>query len=141
MSNSNPKYFELELPTADHSWTGITAVLTAGENLAIGDACYLKAADSKMWKADADAAATMPCIALATATIAADALGRFLLLGLMRDDSWTWTPGGLPYPHTTPGNPTQTIPSGSGDQVQVIGVALTSNIILFNPSYELVEVS
>jgi hypothetical protein len=138
---SDVRYFEIELPTADHSFTGVVAVLTAGENLAIGDACYLKAADSKMWKADADAESTMPCIALAGGTIAADANGQFLLLGFIRDNSWAWTAGGLLYPHTTPGNPTQTCPSGSGDQVQVIGVAVTADIILFNPSYELVEVS
>jgi len=132
---------QLELPTEDLSSRGIIAVLTAGENLVIGDAVYVKAADSKIWKADANAVLTMPCIALATATIPSDAEGRFLLLGFMRNNSWTWTPGGLLYPHTTPGNPTQTAPVGPGDQVQVIGVALTANIILFNPSYELVEMS
>lgn len=138
---SNSRYFEIELSTADHSWSGIVAVLTAGENLAFGDAVYVKAADSKMWKADSNALATMPCIALATGTIAADAEGIFLLLGFMRDNSWGWTIGGLLYPHTTPGTPTQTAPAGSGDQVQVVGVAITANILLFNPSYELVEVS
>jgi len=126
--------------TSDHTWSGITAVMTAGENLAIGDAVYAKS-DGKMWKADANAAATMPVVALATGTINADATGEFLLLGFMRDDSWAWTVGGLLYGHTTPGNPTQTAPSGSGDQVQVIGVAITAHILLFNPSYELVEIS
>lgn len=137
---SSRRYLVLELPTADHSFTGILAILTAGESLAFGDAVYLNAADSKAWKADANAAATMPCIALATATINADTEGRFLIRGFMRDNSWSWTPGGLFYPDTTPGNPTQTVP-GPGKQVQVIGVALTSAILLFSPSYELVEVS
>lgn len=126
--------------TGDHSWSGITAVMTAGENLAIGDAVYAKS-DGKMWKADADAAGTMPVVALATASISADATGEFLLLGFMRDDTWNWTLGGLLYGHTTPGNPTQTRPSGAGDQVQVIGIAITADILLFNPSYELVEIS
>jgi len=138
---SNPRYFELELPTVDNSCTGTTAVLTAGENLAFGDAVYVKAADSKMWLADSDVVTTMPCVALAAAAISANALGRFLILGFMRDDAWGWTAQGLLYPHTTGGNPTQTRPSGSGDQVQVLGIAITATIILFNPSYELVEIA
>lgn len=126
--------------TSDHTWTGVTATMTAGEGLVIGDAVYAKS-DGKMWKADADAAATMPVVALATATINADATGEFLLLGYMRDDTWTWTVGGLFYGSVTPGNPTQTAPSGTGDQVQVIGVAITADILFFCPSLELVEIS
>lgn len=125
---------------SDHIWLGTTATLTAGEALVIGDVCYAKS-DGKMWKADADAAATMPVVAMATGTIAADATGEFLLLGYIRDDTWNWTVGGLLYAHTTPGNPTQTAPSGTGDQVQVLGVAVTADIIFFCPSLELVEIS
>ncbi|MBA7541624.1 hypothetical protein ES705_33940 [subsurface metagenome] len=32
-------------------------------------------------------------------------------------------------------------PTTSGEQVQVVGIAITADIILFNPSYELVEVA
>lgn len=126
--------------TSDHSWSGVTATLTAGENLVIGDVVYAKS-DGKMWKADADAVTTMPGVALATGTINANATGEFLLLGYMRDDTWNWTVGGYLYVSTTPGNPTQTAPSGSGDQVQVLGVAITADIIYFCPSLELVEIS
>lgn len=126
--------------SVDHGWHGIAAILTAGENLAIGDVGYIKN-DGKVWKADANAAATMPVIVLATGTIAADAEGEFLLSGYMRDDSWDWTVGGLTYCDTTAGALTQTAPAGSGDQVQVVGVAITADIILFNPSYVLVEIS
>lgn len=138
---SNPRYFELELPTADQRFTGIIALLTAGENLAFGDAVYLKASDSKMWKANSNSLSTMPCIALATATIAADAQGRFLMFGFMRKDAWTFTPKGFIYVHTTGGNPTQTMPSGTGKQVQILGVAQTANIIFITPSFEIVEIS
>lgn len=126
--------------TSDHTWSGITATLTAGENLTIGEIVYAKS-DSKMWKGDADAAATMPVIAVATGTINADATGEFLLFGFFRDDTWNWTVGGLLYCDTTAGALTQTAPSGSGDQVQVVGVAITADIIYFNPSLELVEIS
>ncbi|GAJ17963.1 unnamed protein product, partial [marine sediment metagenome] len=42
---------------------------------------------------------------------------------------------------TDPGALTQTAPAEATDQVQVVGVAITADIILFNPSYELVEIS
>jgi len=126
---------------ADHTWSGITAVLTAGTALTIGQAVYC-GGDSKMELADADAAASMPVIALATGTIAENDTGEFLLHGFFRDDSWTWTIGGLLYPSLTPGALTQDV-SGytTPDQVQVVGIAITATIILFNPSYELVEIS
>ena len=126
--------------TGDHSWSGITAVMTAGTALVLPNACYV-GSDSKMEKADADAAASMPVVALATGTIAENATGEFLLLGFFRDDTWNWTPGGLIYASCTAGELTQTAPAGTGDQVQVVGVALTADIILFNPSLELVEIS
>lgn len=134
---------KLRLITAlgsDHSWSGITTILTAGEDLTIGQVGYIKS-DGKVWKADADAAATMPVAVLATGTVAAGAQGEFLLLGAMRDDTWDWTGGGLLYCDTTAGALTQTAPSGTGDQVQVVGIAITAHIILFNPSYELVEMA
>ncbi|MBA7574412.1 hypothetical protein ES708_16218 [subsurface metagenome] len=126
--------------TADHTWSGITAVLTAGAALTIGQACYV-GDDGKMELADADAAASMPVVALATETIAENDPGEFLLLGFFRDDDWNWTPGGLLYASTDPGALTQTAPAGATDQVQVVGIAITADIILFNPSYELVEIS
>ena len=127
--------------TSDHTWSGMTATLTAGENLALGDVGYIKS-DGMVWKANAGAASTMPGVVLATGTITAEDEGEFLVLGFMRrDDSWDWTPGGLIYCDTTSGALTQTAPSESGDQVQVVGMAITADIILFSPSYELVEVS
>lgn len=125
----------------DHTWSGKTAKMTAGIALAFGEAVYV-GGDSKMEKALADAATHMPAIALATGTIDEDADGEFLLLGYMRDDSWTWTPRGLLYiDKTTAGLITQTAPALSTEQVQVVGVAITADIILFNPSYELVEIT
>jgi len=128
--------------TADHTWSGITAVLTAGTALTIGQAVYVGSADSKMELAKADATATMPCIAIATGSIADNAAGEFLLHGFFRDDDWNWTIGGLIYiSEATAGLLTQTRPATTGNQVQIVGIAITADIILLNPSYELVEIS
>jgi hypothetical protein len=119
---------------ADHAYSGEYVTATAGEAVAIGDVCYWKS-DSKFWKADADAEATTKgLLAMATATISAAASGVFLLRGYIRDDSWAWTVGNPLYVSTTPGNPTATRPSGTGDQIRVVGFAKHADYIWFNPS-------
>lgn len=127
--------------TASHTWSGLTAVLTAGTALTIGQAVYV-GGDSKMELADKDLATTMPAIALCTPeTLANNAAGEFLMQGFFRDDTWNWTIGGILYVGDD-GALTQDV-SGytTGDQVQVVGIAITADIIHFNPSYELVKVS
>lgn len=127
--------------TSDHPVSGLLVeITTAGEDLVLGDAVYMKS-DGKMWKSDADLATTMPVMALAAETIATDALGQFLLQGFMYKEAWDWTIGGIIYASVTPGALSQTAPGGSGDQVQVVGIAMSADIIYFNPSYELVEIS
>lgn len=128
--------------TANNTWSGVSGVLTAGEVLALGNAVYLKGADSRTWKALATGTGTMPGIALATCATEAGTAYEFLLLGFMRHDAWSWSPGGLFYvDRTTAGGLTQTAPTTTGDQVQVLGVAITADIIYLCPSLELVEIS
>lgn len=122
-------------PASDHTWSGDTEPGTAGENVALGDVCYLKS-DGKWWIADADASTTMPGMRIATAAISADASGTFLKQGVFRDDSWNWTAGGTLYVSTagTGSTLTQTAPSGDQDCVQIAGYALTADVIMFDPS-------
>jgi hypothetical protein len=137
----NIRYFELEQPTADNSWTGVTAILTAGTALAFPNVVYF-GSDGKMELIDANAAATMPAVAIACGTIAENATGIFLLLGFIRYSTWTWTPGDWLYASAlAAGGIVSTAPAGSGDQVQVIGRAMTSDVILFQPSPVLVEIT
>ena len=133
---------ELPNPTVDHSAVGIIDDGTAGEALAIGDLCYFKS-DGKFWKCDADAETTSKgLLALATAAIAADALGVFLFYGKYRDDSWAWaTIGAELFISVTPGNPTATKPSGTGDIVRIVAHVVTADILFFNPSQTYLELS
>jgi len=110
----------------------------AGENLAKYDACYLNA-DEKWYKAVAGAVATMPVVAMSLQAIASDSSGTLLLFGLTRNTAWAWTIGGIIYASCTAGEVTQVAPSTTGNQVQVLGIAIEGSLILFNPSYELVE--
>lgn len=131
-------------PGSDHTYSGTVATMTAGENLTIGQLCYRKS-DGKWWLADADAATTMPGLAMATDSISADATGVFLLSGFLRDDTFDWTVGGLVYAGSgatsthTAGAINQAAPNGSGDQVQIIGYAYTADILYFNPSMLMLE--
>ena len=129
-----------EAPSSDHTATGVKCDFTAGESVVFGEVCYIKS-DGKMWKADADAEATSYCIAIALESISADASGSFLLIGVARDDSWAWTVGSPIYLSTTAGAMTQTAPSGSGDIVQILGIATHADRVYFKPDLVQVEIA
>jgi len=127
-------------PDSDHTASGIKTNLTAGEALVFGDVCYV-ANDEKMMKGDASAEATSMVIAIALESISSGASGEFLLIGIVRDDTWTWTVGSPVYLSTTTGALTQTAPSGNGEIVQVLGIATHADRIYFKPDLVQVEVS
>jgi len=58
----------------------------------------------------------------------------------MRDDTFAFTPGAQLYVSGTAGEITETAPIGSGDFVQVVGFALTADVIFFNPSPDYLEI-
>jgi hypothetical protein len=122
---------------------GLSATIsgTAGENLAEHDLCYLKS-DGKFWKAKADAEATMPGMVLAPSALSAEDPGDFIRRGEVTNAGWSWTPGGLIYAsEATAGALTQTAPSGSGEQLQIVGTALSATKIDFDPNMMLIEVA
>jgi len=143
-----PANMELDSsPGSNTTAYGITFQDTCGDAAghSFGQLVYRKS-DSKLWLADADSLYSMPVVAMAIATIAQNATGRYLAFGFARNDAWNWTvadgsaASGLIYASATAGASTQTAPSGSGDQVQVIGTAWTADIMLFNPAPVLVEI-
>jgi hypothetical protein len=126
-------------PASNQTATGDTVSATVDTNATGFAAALYQASDGNWDEADADAIATMPCRALALET----GTGTKLLLrrGWIRNDTWAWTPGAPVYVSTTTGGLTQTIPSGTGDQVQIVGYAETADILDFNPSMTIVEVA
>ena len=136
----NQFYIELDpTPTSDDSGSGIMSTVTVDTNATgIGAALYV-ASDGNLDEADASAAATMPCSALALET--GTGSKKVLLLGYMRNDGWNWTPGGIIYVSDTAGGLTQTVVSGSGEQAQEVGIATHADRMFFNPSYAMVEMS
>jgi len=128
------------LATADHTATGITTILTASESIAQGDLVYISG-NGTIGKADADAVAKMPAIGLAVAPISSSAQGVILLQGMFRDDTFNFTAGDRLFASTTDGGITATVPSGSSDVAQAVGVALSDDVIYFKPDMTLVEIS
>lgn len=112
----------------------------AGEILAFGHCAYLKAADVKFWKTDANAAATSVKVklVLAIGTLAADDAVEFMDEGLIRADTLFGAPltvGAPVYVSATGGELTQTAPAGAGTSwVRQVGIAISTTVIEFKPS-------
>jgi len=121
-----------------------TVTLTAAENLTSGNVVYVTS-QTKVAKACADSVAKMPATGIVVdAAVLANADVEVLLSGIIHLHSLApgWTVGGLIYVSKISGEMTQNV-SGfvGGDQVQVLGIAKEDDVILFNPSYVLVEIA
>lgn len=120
----------------DGTYSGITVSFIAGETLAFGQPVYMKS-DGKVWKADADAAATMPCVGIVVVGGNADATVNILTHGLVTETDWNWTVGATIYvADGTEGVLTATVGdlSDENDVVQVVGIAIHADSIFVNPS-------
>ena len=132
------------------AYSGITATFTAGEALSVGECVYLKAADTKMWKAVSGASGTglisaeIMCVAMAAAAIAADAAGVFLMQGFITTSGFpTYAIGETLYlpeaEHSSLNAPEGVAVDSTGDFVQVVGWASAVKTIFFNPNYTIIE--
>jgi hypothetical protein len=139
-------------PAADtYSVGSVVVTATAVSTTAIGSLCYLDA-NKQMALADADASATMPGLYMATAVITAGQPGVFLRSGIIHlhtlNPGWTaGEPAGLIYAGSgattshTAGAIAQAVPTGSGDQVQIVGVALDTDVLDFSPDKTVIELT
>jgi hypothetical protein len=128
-----------KLTGADHTCTGLTAQMLAGGSISAFDCVCIYSANGSVIKTDASAYATARAIGIAPAAISNTATGTVLLQGFIRDDSWSWTPGSPLYLSETQGAMTHTPPSTDGAFVQVVGVALTADVVYINPSMDVIE--
>ena len=127
------------LAGADHTSTGFTAQMLAGGAISAFDLVCIHTVTQEVVEADASAYATARVIGIAPAAISDTATGTILLHGFIRDDTWTWTTGGALYLSETAGAMTHTAPSTDGAFVQVVGVALSPDVVYFNPSMDVIE--
>ena len=127
------------LAGTDHTTTGITAQMLAGGAIAAFDLVCIHSTTQEVVEADASAAATSRVIGIAPAAISDTATGTVLLQGFVRDDTWAWTTGGALYLSETAGAMTHTAPTTDGAFVQVVGVALSPDVVYINPSMDVIE--
>jgi len=128
------------VPSLNQSGHGIKAIFTAGEALSVGDVVY-NGNDNRMYKADADLSTKVPARAICLESITSGSTGVFLLCGMFRNDSINITSGGRVYLSVTAGKYTVNPPSGSGDQLQILGWGITSTTMFFNPDLTVVELA
>jgi hypothetical protein len=128
-------------PATDSSYSGTTFTGTAGEILNAGKTVYLKS-DGKWWQSDADQSTTMFVMAVVYRYTAAEGTATLLQMGRYRLDSWNWATIGAPlYASTDKGDMTITRPSGAGDQIQVLGIVISADVVQFFPDLTMDEVN
>lgn len=125
----------MRVNTNDGTWSGITMNLTCHETIAFGQLVFVNS-DGEAALADADAAATMPAVAIAVVGGNAAATCTVLTHGTITETDWAWTAGQRLYVSETAGSIENTLSniSDTNDVVQIVGVALSGDTILFNPS-------
>jgi hypothetical protein len=115
---------------------GETIVLS-NVTLTQGSVYYLTS--STTWSlTDADTAAQSRNL-LGIALAYDETTSPLLIRGYYKNTSWSFTVGAPVYLSTTPGALTSTQPTGTGDIVRVVGYALATDEIFFNPSHEWIE--
>ena len=124
--------------SADGKYCGICETGTAGETLVFGNLVYFKAADSKWWKADANAAATSQVkLAICVLAANADAATKVMLWGKVNAAALypALTVGAAVYAGETGGNIQVTPPTTAPatDSIIVIGWANTADELFFSP--------
>lgn len=126
---------------SDDNYAGITI---DGRNNSGGvtqwDAVYINGS-SEFVLADANGSGTYPAVGLAVGTVAGGGATTVITHGVVRNDAWTWTVGGVIYLSTTAGGLTQSAPSTSGDKVQVMGIAISADEMLVMPQLTYITIT
>ena len=94
-----------------------------------GNPLYIES-DFHYHRADADSSTSMPCRALSLES--GNGSKKILLEGQVCNTDWNWNRGDV-YVSTISGALTQTYPTGDGDQIQIVGWALSANTMYFKP--------
>ena len=127
------------LGTTDHTFTGLSAQMLAGGAIAAFKLVCIHTTTQEVVTADASAYATARVIGIAPAAISDTATGTILLHGFIRDDTFNFTTGATLYLSETAGALTETAPTTDGAFVQVVGTALSPDVVYINPSMDVIE--
>jgi hypothetical protein len=125
----------------DHSYKGIVDVVAVGESVVFGQLLYFDWTEKEFKLAKADAVGTTPALAIALEDKSSGENCKLLRMGYIRDDSWEFAGSIVYLSDATAGAATTTVPSTSEHFVQRVGQAKSADIMYFNPSIDIGEVS
>jgi hypothetical protein len=109
-----------------------------GSGILTGSTYYLSSSNTWLLT-DADAASSSRNL-IAIATTGAGFNRGMLIRGYYRNTAWSFTVGAPVYLATSPaGGLTSTQPTATADIVRVVGYAIATDEIYFNPSQEWIE--
>jgi len=123
---------------ANDSTSGIRCILPAAQYTKFGQVGYINASGQVALGSNV-AIATASVVAMcANTSIIGGASGTWLLIGFQDYTLWNWTPGALLFLGTL-GQMTETAPITTDSVIQVLGRALSTRRVFFNPSLSQVE--
>jgi len=135
---------ELSIATAlgdDHTYVGITDSKAVGENVVFGDLLYFDWTAGEWKKAKADVYATARSRRIALETKGDGQACLMLVSGYIRDDdAFEFTTATVFLSITTAGATQSTVPSVAGNQIQIVGTAISADIMEYSPSMDVGEV-
>lgn len=128
------------------TWSGDAVIRTvdSGVTSIYGQVLHVDS-DGELILADADVASAAAAPGIFVALEAGTGAKLVLMRGFITETDWNWTVGALMY---LDDDPTENegwtmvagIPATAGDQVQVLGVAVSADTIYFHPEFDLTEV-
>lgn len=128
----------IEIPTSGSA--GIVIEMTAGATISIGEIVAPNGSGQAVL-ASGDSLGTGPAIGIAVSSSTSGNPIDVLILGYIYQASHGFTVGDVLYAATTDGDLTTTAPTGTGDFVQIIGYAKTSDVLYIAPELNRIEVA
>jgi hypothetical protein len=127
-------------PATDHNWESTDTIV---DTIKTGEgglfALMYQGSDGEWVEADKDSYATRCTRMMLSATTSGSQ--KLMKSGLVRDDSWDWTPGAELYLGDAGAITDDVSAYTTGDVVQLIGKAETADIIDFDPEKGGIEVA
>jgi len=117
-------------------WSGDISTMSVDLN-DTGFGCPLYMKSNGHWAQCTAASGTsqMPCTAMALEE--GTGSKKILWKGMIRKGVWSWTPGTIIYVSTVEGALTSAQPTSSGTWSQAVGVAISSDVIRFDPAFDI----
>lgn len=135
----NDNLLLIKTDPANLKYSGIAIEANVSNNsIGVGVAMYLNSTGSYQEAGAAEAVANK-CYAISLES--GTGSKKLLLQGVLKNTSWNFTAGDKIFLSTTLGDISNTAPNLSGEIVQIIGFALSTDTIYFNPSFTEIELS